>query len=160
HVVGGLLKRNARVRALARNPDTARLPDGVELISGDLLRPRSLARHVEGIDAVFLVWPFFSADGAEQLVATLAANDRRIVYLSAEAASKRPDSFWAQVERAIENATSDLTLLRPTGFAANTLMWADQIRQNGVVRWVYGGAARSLIDERDIAEVGVRALTE
>jgi len=27
-------------------------------------------------------------------------------------------------------------------------------------RWVYGQAARSLIDERDIAEVAVRALTE
>ncbi|HEY1818927.1 MAG TPA: nuclear transport factor 2 family protein, partial [Trebonia sp.] len=52
------------------------------------------------------------------------------------------------------------TFLRPTGFAANTLMWADQIRDQGVVRWPYGAAARSLIHERDIAAVAVRALTE
>jgi nucleoside-diphosphate-sugar epimerase len=39
-------------------------------------------------------------------------------------------------------------------------MWADQIRESGVVRWPYGQAARSLIHERDIAAVAVRALTE
>jgi uncharacterized protein YbjT (DUF2867 family) len=39
-------------------------------------------------------------------------------------------------------------------------MWADQIRQTDVVRWIYGEAARSLIDERDIAAVAIRALTE
>jgi uncharacterized protein YbjT (DUF2867 family) len=39
-------------------------------------------------------------------------------------------------------------------------MWADQIRRDNVVRWVYGEAARSLIDQRDIADIAVRALTE
>ena len=39
-------------------------------------------------------------------------------------------------------------------------MWADQIRSGDVVRWPFGAAARSLIDERDIAAVAVRALTE
>jgi uncharacterized protein YbjT (DUF2867 family) len=39
-------------------------------------------------------------------------------------------------------------------------MWADQIRSGEVVRWPFGGAGRALIDERDIASVAVRALTE
>src|SRR3954452_20549929 len=39
-------------------------------------------------------------------------------------------------------------------------MWAAQIRDSDVVRWPYGQAARSLIHERDIAAVAVRALTE
>ncbi len=38
-------------------------------------------------------------------------------------------------------------------------MWADQVRSGDVVSWVYGQAARSLIHERDIAAVAVRALT-
>ncbi len=114
---------------------------------------------MEGVDAAFLVWPFLSAEGAEEVVAALAAT-QRIVYLSAEAAGRRPDSSWAQVERVIERSASDWTSLRPTGFAANTLMWAEQIRRTGVVRWVYGQAARSLIDERDIAAIALRALTE
>ena len=160
HVVSGLLERKERVRALARDPSTVRLPDSVEVASGDLMNPHGLATHLDGVDAVFLVWPFLTADGATELVEVLAAPGPRIVYLSAEAAGRRPDSFWAQVERAIERSSSGWTFLRPTGFAANTLMWADQIRQSDVVRWVYGQAARSLIDERDIAAIAVRALTE
>jgi uncharacterized protein YbjT (DUF2867 family) len=160
HVVSGLLERGERLRALARDPSTVRLPDSVEIASGDLMNPHALAQHLDGVDAVFLVWPFLTADGASELVQVLAAPGRRIVYLSAEAASRRPDSFWAQIEHAIEHSASEWTFLRPTGFAANTLMWADQIRQSDVVRWVYGQAARSLIDERDIAEVALRALTE
>jgi len=160
HVVAGLLDRGAAVQALARDPDAAKLQQGVEVVRGDLSEPEGLAEHLDAAEAVFLVWPFFSADGADEIVDMLASRARRIVYLSAEAAGKRPDSFWARVERAIERSAADWTFLRPTGFAANTLMWADQIRETGVVRWPYGDAARSLIDERDIAAVAVRALTE
>jgi uncharacterized protein YbjT (DUF2867 family) len=109
---------------------------------------------------VFLLWPFLTAERAEDVIEVLAAPGRRIVYLSAEAAGRRPQSFWAAVEHAIERSASEWTFLRPTGFAANTLMWADQIRETGLVRWVYGQARRSLIDERDIAKVAVRALSE
>jgi uncharacterized protein YbjT (DUF2867 family) len=115
---------------------------------------------LDGVDAVFLVWPFLSADGASEVVATLSERARRIVYLSAEAVTRRPGSFWEKVESAVEATTSEWTFVRPTGFAANTTMWSEQIRHSDVVRWVYGRAARSLIDERDIAAVVVRALTE
>jgi uncharacterized protein YbjT (DUF2867 family) len=148
HVVSGLLERDVQVRALARDADAAGLPGGVDVVSGDLADPQGLAEHLNGVEAVFLVWPFFGADGADEVVATLAAHTRRIVYL------------WAAVERAIERSATEWTFLRPTGFAANTLMWADQIRESGVVRWPYGQAARSLIHERDIAAVAVRALTD
>jgi uncharacterized protein YbjT (DUF2867 family) len=160
HVVAGLLDRDVTVRALVRDPDSAGLPSEVEMVAGDLSRPETLAGHVDGADAVFLVWPFFSADGAEEVVDALAAPGRRVIYLSAEAAARRPDAFWALVEQAIERSASEWTFLRPTGFAANTVMWAEQIREGDVVRWVYGEAARSLIDERDIAAVAIRALTE
>lgn len=110
-------------------------------------------------DSVFLLWPFFSADGSSAAVDVIARHARRIVYLSAEAAAENPESFWAVLERRIDASGVDWTFLRPTGFAKNTLEWADQIR-TGAVRGPYGQAARSLIDERDIASVAVRALTE
>jgi uncharacterized protein YbjT (DUF2867 family) len=160
-VVAGLLERGVVVRALLRGPDSAAMPPQVELVAGDLSRPAEFAERVSNSDSVFLVWPFLSADGAEQVVQAIrGGRTRHVVYLSAEAASRRPDSFWAAVEHAVEGSFDHWTFLRPTGFAANTLMWADQIRRGDVVRWVYGQAARSLIDERDIADVGVRALTE
>ena len=90
----------------------------------------------------------------------IAGQDRRVVYLSAEAAASKPDAFWAQLERLVAQSAVQWTFLRPTGFAKNTLMWADQIRSGGVVRWPYAAAARSLIHEADIAAVAVRALTE
>jgi uncharacterized protein YbjT (DUF2867 family) len=160
HVVSGLRDQGVALRALARDPGAADLPAGVDVVRGDLSQPHLLAGLLDGAEAVFLVWPFFGADGADEVVDAIAKPGRRIVYLSAQAAANRPDSFWARVEQAIERSASEWTFLRPTGFAANTLMWADQIRESGVVRWPYGRAARSLIHERDIADVGVRALTE
>lgn len=160
HVVPGLLERGAAVRVLVRDPDAADLPEGIEVVVGDLAQPQRLAWHLDGIEAAFLVWPFFTAEGAVEVVDILARRASRIVYLSAEAAAHRPESFWANVERAIERSADEWTFLRPTGFAANTLIWADQIRQSGAVRWPYGEAARSLIHERDIAAVAVQTLVE
>ena len=163
-VVTQLSERSAHVRAVTRDPASARMPAGVAVVKADLADPASLEQHLAGVDAVFLVWPFTEPERAAGLgprvVEALARHVSRIVYLSAEAAAGRPDSSWARMERLIEGSGVLFTFLRPTGFASNTLMWADQIRGDGVVRWPYGAAARSLIHERDIAAVAVRALTE
>jgi uncharacterized protein YbjT (DUF2867 family) len=163
-VVMQLSERGAAVRAVTRNPGSAGLPAGVDVVQGDLSDPASLEPHLAGADAVFLVWPFTSPEQAagpgSGVVQVLARHVPRIVYLSAQAAVGRPDSFWATIERLIEQSGAAWTFLRPTGFAANTLMWADQIRSRGVVRWPYGAAARSLIHEQDIAAVAVASLTD
>lgn len=163
-VVMQLSEGGLPVRAVTRDPGSARLPAGVEVVRGDLSDPASLEPHLPGADAVLLVWPFTSpqqaADQGSRVVQVLARHTPRIVYLSAEAAAGRPGSFWAAIERLIEQSGAPWTFLRPTGFAANTLMWADQIRSRGVVRWPYGAAARSLVHERDIAAVAVAALTD
>jgi uncharacterized protein YbjT (DUF2867 family) len=158
--VTALVDRGQRVRALSRRPAGADLPADVEVAAGDVRDPATLEEHARGADAVFFLWPFMNADGIDDVTEALARHVRHIVVLSAEAAAHRSDSFWAATERATTRSAHEWTLLRPTGFAANTLMWADQIRETGVVRWVYGQAARSLIDERDIAAVAVAALTE
>jgi uncharacterized protein YbjT (DUF2867 family) len=151
------------VRAVARDPDAAGLPAGVEVVRADLADAGSLSAHLTGIDAAFLIWPFTSPSAAAELapgvVKVIARQVPRIVYLSAHAAAGRPDSFWAQVEHLVEASAAEWTFLRPAGFAANALIWADQIRAGDVVRWPYGAAARSLVHERDIAEVARLALT-
>lgn len=163
-VVHQLVERGVPVRAVARDPGSARLPLSADVVRADLADPGSLEPHLATADSAFLVWPFTSpelaADLGRRVVEALARHVPRIVYLSAEAADGRPDSFWSRIERLIEGSGAAWTMLRPTGFAVNTLMWADQIRNGGVVRWPYGAAARSLIHERDIAAVAVAALTE
>ena len=164
-IVAQLRAHGLPVRAVSRNPGRAPDPPaGAEAAHADLADSASLEPHLRGAHALFLLWPFTSAELTAALapeVAKVAARHvARVVYLSAQPAGERPGSFWALVERAIEDSGVAWTFLRPTGFASNTLMWADQIRSGDVVRWPFGAAARALIDERDIAAVAVRALTE
>lgn len=150
HVVDGLVAAGVPVRALSRTPKPG-------FVRGDLREPDSLSAALDGVDAVFLLWPGPDATGAEAAVKALARNARRIVYLSAIAAES---GFWGRIEKAVEATGVEWTFLRAGGFATNTLGWAGMIRADGVVRWPYGQAARSLIHERDLADVAVRALTE
>jgi uncharacterized protein YbjT (DUF2867 family) len=150
------------VRALVRNTDAA-LPAGVDAVRGDLTEPATVDAAAQGVDAVFLVFPTLRADHvAPEVVAALARHARHIVYLSA--AGVRPGDgilgSHARLEELIEQSGAAWTFLRPSGFAANTLMWADQIRAGDAVSWFHGAATRSLIHEHDIAAVAMRALTE
>jgi uncharacterized protein YbjT (DUF2867 family) len=160
-----LLDRGIGVRALVRDPGRANLPSGVETVVGDLTDPSGLGPAMDGVDAVFLVWPTIAADhAAPEVVAAIAKQARRIVYLSANGVTADTTGgilgSHAMLERLIEDSGVEWTFLRPTGFAANTLGWAPQIRASGVVRWIHGAARRALIHEHDIAAVGVLALTE
>lgn len=155
---------DVKIRALTRNPH-ADLPDGVDAVPGDLTDPDSVARAADGVDAVFLVFPTLRADHVAPEVVRALAAARRIVHLSAAGVDhgRRQDGILgshARLERLIERSGAEWTFLRPSGFAANTLAWADQIRRGDTVRWFHGAARRSLIHEHDIAAVGVRALTE
>ena len=133
-------------------------------MAGDLTDPASLREAASGADAAFLLWPFITADGVDAAVRALASQVGRIVYLSAisvrDQAPPEENGVWGQVEQAIARSGAAWTFLRAGGFATNTLGWADDIRSRGVVRWVHGGAARSLIHERDIADVAARVLTD
>ncbi|HEX8008189.1 MAG TPA: NAD(P)H-binding protein [Trebonia sp.] len=164
HVAAGLRDAGITVRALSRNPSQDRLPVGVDAVTGDLTHPDSVRAAAAGADAAFLLWPSITAEGAGAAVRAIAVHVWRIVYLSAisvhDGAAPEDNGVWGQVERAIEQSGAEWTFLRAGGFAANTLAWAERIRSDGVVRWAYGEAARSLIHERDIADVAVRALTE
>lgn len=150
-VMAQLLETGVEVRALTREP--VDLPPAVEGVRGDLSVPDSLRAAFDGVDAVFLVWPFASAEGLEMVLKVIA---KRVVYLSSAAVRDHE----RQAERLIGRSVPQWTILRPHAFAANALRWAEQIRGGGVVREPYGQAAMSLVHERDIAAVAVRALTQ
>ncbi|MDX3191979.1 NAD(P)H-binding protein [Streptomyces sp. MN03-5084-2B] len=149
HVVAGLRAAGVDTRVLVRDP--AKAPEGVEVVQGDIT---DLAEAAEGVDAVYLLWPFFSAEGVEKAVAPFRG--KKIVYLSAMSAED--GGVWGDVEAAIEEVTGDWTFLRVTGLATNALAWARQVG-SGVVRAAYGQAKRSVVHERDVADMAVEALT-
>jgi uncharacterized protein YbjT (DUF2867 family) len=160
-VVARLAEAGVTVRALSRNPGSG--------VVGDLTAPDSLKSAADGVDAVFLVFPSVAADeSAAELITTLANHTGRIVYLSAHGVPEPPSGTaepdggiigsHAYLESLIARSGMAWTFLRASGFAANTLMWADQLRNGDVLRWFHGGATRAPVHEDDLAAVGVRAL--
>src|SRR5437660_10630840 len=167
-VVSRLVATGAQVRAVARNPGAARLPQQVEVVRGDLTLPETLDACLEGMQTVFLVWTAPAAAVAPALE-RIAKHARRIVFLSAPIKTAHPlfqqpnslRAMFEQIERLIETSGLEWTFLRPGMFAANALSWwAPQIRAGDVVRWPYLATPTAPIDERDIAAVAVRALCE
>lgn len=126
---------------------------GVRTVTRQLTDPVAVEAALGGIDAVFLLWPFASVEGAREVLELIGA--RRVVYLSSAAA--RPHEI--EIERLIAGTAKEWTVLRPHAFAANTLRWAQQVRA-GVVRQPYGEVTFSPIHERDVAAVAVRALLD
>ena len=166
HVVSQLLEAGAPVRALARDPDSAGLPDGVDIVQGDLSEPDALDRCLEGVEAVFLLWALLTAEALPEILDAVSRHTRRIVYLSSmgidDDLDRQADPInqsHADVEQLIERFGLEWTFVRSGGMATNTLWWAPDVRADGVVRSFHGAALRSLVHERDVAAVTVRALS-
>lgn len=154
HVVSLLAGTGCAARALVRDPASASLPEGVEVVRGDLSSPQTLVPALRGVARVYLMWPGLPVE--PRVVELIAEHAQRVVYLSADvpdlADGEEPAIFHQEIERLIRHSGLAWTFVRAIDFATNTLGWADQIRR-GVVRLPYGRASRSLIHERDIAEV-------
>src|SRR4051812_47229183 len=88
-VVSQLLATDVRVRALTRDPDSANLPNGVDIRRGDLTVPETLDACLDGVDVVFFVW---TADprAVSQAIERIARYARRIVFLSSPHQTPHP----------------------------------------------------------------------
>ncbi|MFI6587244.1 NAD(P)H-binding protein [Embleya sp. NPDC050493] len=165
-VVGQLRAAGVPVRALARRPEAAGLPPEVEVAAGDLAEPDTLAAALTGVEAVFLVWPFLTTEGAPGVLDAVTAHTDRVVYLSSSRVRDDVDrqadpisGLHAGMEGVIAKSTAAWTFLRAETIASNALGWAGQIRDSGVVRGP-DLAAKPVVHERDVAASAVRVLTE
>src|SRR5262249_27830614 len=122
----------------------------------------------QGVDVVFLVWTA-PPETAPAVVERLAANARRVVFLSAPHRTPHPffrqpnpmAELYADIERRIETSGLEWTFIRPGMLDSNALFWwAPTIRAGAAVRWPYGGAETAPIDDRDVAAVAARTLSE
>ncbi|MCX5381227.1 NAD(P)H-binding protein [Streptomyces sp. NBC_00091] len=155
------------VRVMARKPErVAGAAESAEIVRGDYDDARSLARALAGVAGVFLVTSRVGRDDdARFLRAARAAGVRHVVKVSAAAVEDaRADDLITRWQRGNEDllrgSGMEWTLLRPRSFMSNTLSWAESVREEGVVRALYGTSANSCVDPGDIADVAVSALTE
>jgi len=112
HLVAGLLAEGAPVRALTRDPETADLPAGAEVVRGDPGRPETIAAALAGTTAVFVnvtaVGGFITelmAEAAQAgtrtavLLSSLAVRDNGVQPYSIGAHHKAPGTGPASADR-------------------------------------------------------------
>jgi uncharacterized protein YbjT (DUF2867 family) len=159
-LVSELVTAGCRVRAVTRNPEAARFPDGVEVVGSAL-------DALPGASAVFLNSRALGDQLADVVSRAQQSGVTKLVALSAINAdddfSRQPSRFRGDRNKEVEQAAVDSGLawvsLRPTVFATNFIgMWAAQIRGGDIVGGPFADASSAPIDESDIAAVAARAL--
>ena len=162
HVVDLLVRAGVDVRATSRNPESLDLSPEVDVRRADLTDPKTFERALQGVEKVFL---YAQPSGIEGIVEVAkAAGVKYAVLLSSLAAGRDPGHWIARWHRAVEDSIEQSglswTFVRPGPFAANSLQWAQSIKDGEPVRLLYAHSYLSAIHELDIAEVSTCALLQ
>ncbi|MFI6950586.1 NAD(P)H-binding protein [Streptomyces sp. NPDC050422] len=150
------------LRGLTRDAAGAVFPEGVEAVEGDFTDPASLKPALNGVRSLFLVSRL--GPDADILEAARQAGVEHVVLVSSITVLTHPHLGPAGENLAVEQLLKDSgmawTILRPTQFASNSLMWAASIRAHETVRAPYADTGLPTIHPSDIASVARVALTE
>lgn len=150
------------LRGLTRDAARAVFPEGVEAVEGDFADPASLKAALDGVRSLFLL----SRRGpdADILAAARQAGVAHVVLVSSITALTHPHLGPAAENLAVEQLLKESgmawTILRPTQFASNCLMWAASVRAHETVLAPYADTGLPTIHPSDIASVARVALTE
>jgi uncharacterized protein YbjT (DUF2867 family) len=161
-IVSDLVAGGHGVRALVRPGSSARVLAGAERAEADLSDRASLRASFKGVDAAFLLAGFPDMPG---VLADLADAGARHVVLLSTGAVVGGDLDNAVVrynvvsEAAVRDCGLAWTVLRPSGFMANTLQWVPQLRDGNQVVEPFADVPVSVIDPADIAAVAALTLT-
>lgn len=155
-----------QVTAVSRH--AAATPDGVRHVVADLADPASLTPAFDGAKALFLLLSGDlhapTARPADIIGLAAASGVRRIVLLTSQGVATRPHGPTRIALRTLEDALRESGLewavVRPGGFASNTLAWAESVRTRGTVAAPFGDVGVPVVDPADIAEVAAACLLE
>jgi uncharacterized protein YbjT (DUF2867 family) len=177
-VVEEALQRGHSVRALARSPEKARcLPANTEIVVGDLTRPETLAKAVEGIDAIVFTHGSDGAGktgaenvdygGVRNVLAALRSQKVRIALMTAIGVTNRAGSYnrsteshdWKRrAERLVRSSGLPYTIVRPGWFGYNKADEHKLVFLQGDTRQT-GNSSDGVVARQQIAEVLVSSLT-
>jgi uncharacterized protein YbjT (DUF2867 family) len=161
-VLRALVGTGGKIRALVRDADRSRLPGDVEAVVGDLNRPETLSRHLDGVTAAFLLSGY---DGLRDTLSRMrGAGVQRVVLLSSSAApgddlTNAVARYHILSERAVRESGLAWTFLQPNTFMTNTFQWLPQLRSGDVVRAPFPDVRVATIDPADVGAVAAAALT-
>jgi uncharacterized protein YbjT (DUF2867 family) len=176
-VVEEAIRHGYTTRALVRNPDKARrLPPAADVIVGDVTRPDTLSRAVDGVDAVVFT---LGSDGAGKVGAesvdyggvrnvlnALGSRTARIALMTSIGVTNRTGRYncatqahdWKRrSERLLRASGLPYTIVRPGWFDYNGPDEHRLVLLQGDTRQA-GDSSDGVIARRQIAEVLVRSL--
>lgn len=157
-LVRALAAAGEKVRAVSRRPSD--VPEGVEPVAADLLRPHTLGPAVAGAGALFLLTSADVHGAVADLdgVLHVARNGgvRRVVLLSSigVGTGRHPSGL----EDSVTASGLEWTLLRPGAFASNDLAWTEPVRSGRTVSAPFPDVAVPVVDPADIADVAAAVL--
>ncbi|MGZ9839580.1 NAD(P)H-binding protein [Tsukamurella ocularis] len=161
-VVAQLAAGGVPVRATSRTPDTAGLPDGVEVVRTST----PAAALLDGCSSLLIVASALGTEQRERLAdlvaAANAAGTGRLVHLSTASVTD-PLSPTGAHHRALEEISAAFAgtrhVLRPVPFALNTLhWWGSTVRAGRFAEVPYLDVPMVPVDERDVADVAAALL--
>lgn len=149
-------------RIMTRSPETARVPENVQVVKGDFSDLTSLRAAMDGISTLFLLNAVSPDELHQAITAVNAAHEsgiRNVVYLSVMDAEKFANvpHFAAKVaaEHAIRSLSFSAAILRPNYFMQNDLDAVPVVIEHGVYPMVIGSRGVSMVDVRDIADAAL-----
>jgi uncharacterized protein YbjT (DUF2867 family) len=170
-VVRGLLARGDAVAALVRDPGKARRafgePGGLRIRATRLDDPRDLTAALDGIRAVFIAMGSTGTEGVLQRIAISAAGISsigQVTRLSVLNASAGSLGINQRAHHSIDQFAAAVAVpystIRPAIFSASLLAAAPEVRAARTWTGLAGTGRMALIDDRDVAEAGLRVLAD
>jgi uncharacterized protein YbjT (DUF2867 family) len=171
-IVRGLLGRAEPVTALVRDPGKAILAfgeqAGLRIRPTRLDDPRDLTEALDGIRTVFIAMGSIGIEGALQRVAINAAakvpsieqvTRLSVLNTSADSLGINQRAHYS-IDQVAASAAVPYSTIRPSIFSASLLAAAREVRASRTWTGIAGSGRMALIDRRDVAEAGLRVLTD
>ncbi len=153
------------VRALVHDESKAQplREAGAEVVVGDMERPDTLGKAVEGADHIYLInanGPTGAAQARNLIEAAKGAGRPHLVRQAAFGPTRsRIIQQHEEIERLLEGSGLPFTLVKPTFFMQNLMMAAQTVASDSMMYMPFKEARLGMIDIRDVVDVAFSVLT-
>lgn len=153
------------VRALVHDESKAQplREAGAEVVVGDMERPATLGKAVEGVDHIYLInanGPTGAAQARNLIEAAKGAGRPHLVRQTAFGTTKsRIIQQHEEIERLLEGSGLPFTLVKPTFFMQNLMMAAQTVASDSMMYMPFKEGRLGMIDVRDVVDVAFSVLT-
>lgn len=165
-VIAALANSGHKIRALVRSADKATKLKGVEIVVGDLEKPKTLVAAFDGVDSTFVLsppGPRAPEQASNALWAARKAGVKHVVRMSAVGAAHDAPTINSRLhalsDAELVGSGITYTIVKPHFFFQNLMMAAQSVVSESTMYMALGEGRLGMIDTRDISECVAKILT-